>query len=272
MRLGLGLGLTFGNVISSGGGFSSEYTAILARATALSYALPSAGVQVLQNTLVKDLVDGGVWAKLDHLKIYAGSNSDFSLINWITPANFLSTKVNSPTYGYAYGFKGNATNAHLQTGFTPSGSLNYKQDDACYFNYRKTESTVGQLQNYMGSFDFARNVILGSYGSNNFETAINAGAGVAGNYSAGGSTIGLTLLNRENSTQHKVWLNNNLLATATSASTGIPTAEFLTCILNTVIGVTSSDAERSMEGAGAALSSGQIATLTNSFATYLSAL
>jgi hypothetical protein len=62
------------------------------------------------------------------------------------------------------------------------------------------------------------------------------------------------------------------LATVTSASTGIPTAEFLTCILNTVIGVTSSDAERSMEGAGAALTSGQIATLTNSFATYLAAI
>ena len=133
--IAIGIGIPF--IKSSGGGFTAEYTAILARATALSYALPSAGVQTLQNTLVKDLVDGGVWAKLDHLKIYAGSNADFSLINWITPANFLSTKVNSPTYGYAYGFKGNATNAHLQTGFIPSGSLNYKQNDASYFNYRK---------------------------------------------------------------------------------------------------------------------------------------
>jgi hypothetical protein len=265
--IGIGLGIPF---IKSGGGasFNSEYQAILDRATVLGYALPSAGVQVLQNTLVKDLVAGGVWAKLDHLKIYAGSNADFSLINWITPANFLSTKVNSPTYGYAYGFKGNATNAHLQTGFTPSGSLNYKQDDASYFNYRKTENTVGQAQNYMGAFDGSNSALIGSFGINNFETFMNAGSENA-NYSSGGATLGLTLINRNNSSNYDVWLNGSNLATVSKTSVGIPTVEFLTCKLNIT---DSSDAERSMEGAGAALTSGQIATLTNSFDTYLAAL
>tara|TARA_R110000868_G_scaffold23387_1_gene94404 strand:- start:4325 stop:5143 length:819 start_codon:yes stop_codon:yes gene_type:complete len=272
MAIGIRIGVPFVRVISSGGGgFSPEYEAILARANALSYALPSAGVQVLQNTLVKDLVDGGVWAKLDHLKIYAGSNADFSLINWVTPANFLSTKVNSPTYGYAYGFKGGVANEYLETGFTPSGSLNYKQDDACYFNYRKSENSGGsnQTQNYMGAYGFSSNsALIGSWGTNNFETYMNAG-GDNNNYSSGGATVGLTLINRNNSSNYNVWLNGSNIATVATASVAIPTTEFLTCKLS-VTG--SSDAERSMEGAGAALTSGQIATLTNSFATYLAAL
>jgi len=265
--IAIGIGIPF---IKSGGGasFNSEYQAILARATALGYALPSAGVQVLQNTLVKDLVDGGVWAKLDHLKIYAGSNSDFSLINWITPANFLSTKVNSPTYGYAYGFKGNDTNAHLQTGFTPSGSLNYKQDDASYFNYRKSENTVGQAQNYMGAFDGNNSSLIGSNNSNSYELYMNSAGSGAVTYGSGG-TVGLALINRNNSSNYDVWLNGSNLATVTTSSGGIPTVEFLTCKLNIT---SSSDAERSMEGAGGSLTSGQIATLTNSFATYLAAL
>jgi hypothetical protein len=245
----------------------AEYQAILDRATVLGYALPSAGVRTLQNTLVKALIDGGVWAKLDHLKIYAGSNSDFSLINWITPANFLSTKVNSPTYGAAYGFQGDASTAHLQTGFTPSGSLNYKQNDASYFLYRKTESTLGQTQNYMGAYDVNNSALIGSYGSNNYETYMNSGT-ASGNYGSGG-TVGLALLNRNNSSNYDVWLNGSNLATVSTSSSGIPTVEFLTCKTNVT---DSSNAQWSMEGAGAALTSGQIATLTNSFATYLSAL
>ena len=61
-----------------GGGSSlePEYQDILTRAGVLGYALPTTRVQVLQNDLVKALVGGGVWSKLDHLKIYAGSNAD----------------------------------------------------------------------------------------------------------------------------------------------------------------------------------------------------
>jgi len=246
----------------------AEYQAILDRATVLGYALPSAGVRTLQNTLVKALIDGGVWAKLDHLKIYAGSNSDFSLINWKTPANFLSTKVNSPTYGATFGFQGGVANEYLETGFIPSGSLNYKQNDACYFLYRKTESTVGQVQNYMGAFDGSNSALIGSNGSNNYELYMNSVGSGSVNYGSGG-TVGLTLLNRNNSSNYDVWLNNSNLATVSTSSSGIPTNEFLTCKTN-VTG--SSNAQWSMEGAGAALTSGQIATLTNSFATYLAAL
>ncbi len=251
--------------------FSQEYIDILERASVLNYALPTSIVQILQNTLVVNLISAGIWNKLDHLKIYAGTNEDFSLINWITPANFLSTRVNNPTYGYSFGFEGNATNAHLQTNFIPSGSLNYMTDDACYFTYRKTESTIGQLENFTGSdvFGSSEKVVLGSYGLDNFQTTINATLTVTANYSVSGTT-GLTLLNRNNSTQHQVWLNGVNLATENVASTGLPTNQFLTCMIDNV-GV-SSNAQWSIEGAGGHLQNLDIVNLTNYFETYISAL
>ena len=248
-------------------GLSTEYRAILTQAIALGYTLPDSNVQILQNNFVKDLVSAGLWTKLDHLKIYAGSNADFSLINWINPTTFLSTKVNSPTYGYAYGWAGNATTAHLETNFTPSGSLNYKQNDACYFRYRKTESTVGQPQNYSGAYAASLNTYIGSFGNaGNYDVGINAPA-VTGTF--GTTTIGLVLINRDNAANFKLWLNNVNLATIASASTGIPTVQFLTCKVSVT---NASDAQYSMEGAGASLTNSEISILTNSFSTYLNAL
>lgn len=72
--------------------FTTEYNAILTRASALGYAAPSYSQQVLQNQLVVDLKAAGYWTKLGNMYIFkvdltAGGSSAFTLINWITPAN-----------------------------------------------------------------------------------------------------------------------------------------------------------------------------------------
>ena len=76
--------------------FTTEYTAILTRASGLGYAAPSYSQQVLQNQLVVDLKAAGYWTKLGNMYIFkvdltAGGSSAFTLINWITPANTIST-------------------------------------------------------------------------------------------------------------------------------------------------------------------------------------
>lgn len=246
--------------------FIPEYLAILAKATQLGYDLPTPQVQVLQNALISALKSDGTWDKLDHFKVYAGSNQDFALLNWINPSTFQSTRVNSPTYGYSYGFKGNATNARLTTGFTPSGLLNYKQDDACYFRYKKTENTIGQTQNYMGAYDGTKNALFGTYG-NNFDVALNNVSTPP--FTAGSNSIGMNILNRSSAANYKVYMNKTDIQTVTATSSGIPVIEFWTCMIQVTA---SSDAEYSCEGAGASLTTGQIATLTDSFDTYLTAL
>jgi hypothetical protein len=262
--ISVGIGIPFGR---RGGGFTAEYKAILARATALGYTLPSARVQILQNSLVKALINGGVWSELDHFKVYSGSNDNFSLINWINPLANLSTKANSPTYDYAGGWAGNATTAHLQTNFIPSGSANYRQNDACYFRYRRTERTIGQTQNYMGAFGNNRNALIGSHGASSYEVYMNTLN--ANLFTAGVTTLGMNILNRNNSANYDVWLNNVKIQTPVQASVNIPIDQFLTCKLSIT---NASNAQISCEGAGGALSDAQIAVLTNSFDTYLAAI
>lgn len=72
-------------------GFTPEYQAVLTRGTALGYTLPPYSEQVRQNQLVSDLLSNGIWSKLGFFYLFAqnmsGATGDFTLINWITPAN-----------------------------------------------------------------------------------------------------------------------------------------------------------------------------------------
>jgi hypothetical protein len=47
-----------------------DYQAVLDYATTQGYTLPSSGQQTLQNQLVVDLKDGGIWSKLDTFRVF----------------------------------------------------------------------------------------------------------------------------------------------------------------------------------------------------------
>jgi hypothetical protein len=96
--------------------FDADYQAVLDYATTQGYTLPSAGQQTLQNQLVVDLKDGGIWSKLDTFGVFAtDGNSDFALIDWIRLTDY--TAVNSPTFTTDEGFTGNGTSAYIDTNF-----------------------------------------------------------------------------------------------------------------------------------------------------------
>lgn len=116
----LGLGLSLGKSSFVGGGFDSDYQAVLTKANTEGYATPSASEQVLQNTLVTSLKDAGVWDKIDVLYVFASGNGDsnFATLNFKAPATFQATKVNSPDYNGSTGFTGNnAAQKYLDTNF-----------------------------------------------------------------------------------------------------------------------------------------------------------
>lgn len=112
--------------------FDADYQAVLTYATSLGYTLPSAGQQVKQNQLVLDLKAGGIWSKLDTLRVYATDGSaSFALIDWKRLA--LCTAVNSPTFTTNQGYQGNGTSSYIDTGFNPNtavGANNYKLTNA----------------------------------------------------------------------------------------------------------------------------------------------
>ena len=119
-------------IFSQGGvSFDADYQAVLDYATTQTYTLPSASQQALQNQLVVDLKDAGVWSKLDLLYVFAtDGDSDFASINWKDPNNFEVTGVNSPTFTTNEGFESDGSSSYLDTNFNLlTDGTNYTQDD-----------------------------------------------------------------------------------------------------------------------------------------------
>lgn len=182
----LGLGLSLGKSSFVGGGFDSDYQAVLTKANTEGYAIPSASEQVLQNTLVTSLKDAGVWDKLDVLYVFASGNgdSDFATLNFKAPATFQATKVNSPGYNGSNGFTGeNSAQRYLDTNFdaTTASSPNFVSGDGsvgvwistattsnpeCYFGNVSGGTTMRQ-----GSTDFMQSKSVGVAGNSDNQLA-----------------------------------------------------------------------------------------------------
>jgi hypothetical protein len=76
--------------------FTTQYQAILNRASALGYTLPSETEKRKQNQLVSDLLNNGLWTNLGQFYMFKQNTSvsgstGFTMINWITPANSVNT-------------------------------------------------------------------------------------------------------------------------------------------------------------------------------------
>lgn len=133
--------------------FTTEYQAVLDRATTLGYTKPSAGQQVKQNQLIVDLKAAGIWTLLDVFYVFAtDGSSDFATLNWKAPASFQCTKVNSPTFTVNEGFTGNGTSSYLNTNWAPSGGVNFTLNEAGAGIYSFTAGQTGPDQLF-GAFD-----------------------------------------------------------------------------------------------------------------------
>jgi len=138
------LGITTTNARVGGfrGGkkFNAEYTAILARATALGYTKPSTSQQVKQNDLITTFKTANIWSKMDIFYMFANDGSkEFATLNWQNPNVHQCTLINSPTFTSNDGFLGNGTSSYIDTNFNPASSgVNYTLNDASIFIYNKT--------------------------------------------------------------------------------------------------------------------------------------
>ena len=123
--------------------FETEYQAILSYATTNAYTEPTLTDKILQNQLVTDLKNAGIWSKLDILYVFKGGSGSsdtlrsFSKINWKSPSNFYLTE--DGTYSSYFqddlgwrGFNGTAPNEFfLKTGYNPStNGSGYTLNDA----------------------------------------------------------------------------------------------------------------------------------------------
>jgi hypothetical protein len=127
-----------------GESFDADYQAILNRATTLGYTLPSASVQVKQNTLLTSMKADGVWAKLDVFYVFAQDGSaEFGTLNWKNPNANQSTLVNAPTFVSNGGFTGNGTSSYIDTNFNPATQgVQYTQNNASRYFFTHAISTT----------------------------------------------------------------------------------------------------------------------------------
>jgi hypothetical protein len=220
--ISLGIGIPFGR---RGGGFTAEYKAILARATALGYTLPSAAVQAKQNQLMKDLIDLGFFATRDVFYVFAGgTDSDFATLNWKNPLTFPAVKVNSPTFAASSGFEGNGTTSYLDLNWTPSiNGVNFQANNHSFgaFNSKNNAQTGVLLSSFGTNF----NEISNDNPNNRLIVYDNTGLGDLPSLGANAQN-GFLEIQRNNSLNYQAYKNAVSLASYIRTTVAVSNAEF----------------------------------------------
>jgi hypothetical protein len=198
------------------GGFDADYQAVLNYATSQGYTLPSSGQQVLQNQLVVDLKNGGIWAKLDSLRVYAtDGDSDFALIDW--KRLVMCTAVNSPTFTTNVGYRGNGTSAYINSNYNPSlHAVNLSLNSASIFAYISVSRTFGQIQGYQGATGTNDQFLMAAGSYPYGESWLNSSTYVT-NVLTG---VGFQLVNRLDANTLNVYYQGVLQNTNSSANSG----------------------------------------------------
>ena len=196
-------------------GMDADYKAILDYATAQGYTLPSASQQLLQEQLLIDLKDAGIWSKLDTFAVFAtDGDEDFALIDWKRVTDY--TAVNSPTFTTNEGFSGNGSSSYIDTNYNPfTSGVNFTLNNASFGGVKNiTVSNGGYLIGCSIAFE---NVLRGApsthnrinQSTNNFSTTVDF------------STFNFVGLHRDSSTTAAMSYDNTI-ATNSASSTTIP--------------------------------------------------
>lgn len=212
--------------------FHPYYRAILERARALGYTLPTPAQQTLQNNLVVWLVNKGIWPKLDLFFVLATNGSaDFSRLNWINPLLYELTAVNSPAFASNQGWTGNATDSYLDTGWIPSvNGVNYTLNDAS-FGCKINSGSASAAYVEMGC------AVAGNTTSAYIHGRVSGTVGVRANdnftrQTAVASPVAFWHVIREHLTSKLLYQNGSLLQSTGDNTTGLPNASLTLCCLN----------------------------------------
>lgn len=161
---GIGIGLPFSRTFGSSIVFDTDYQAVLTRATALGYTLPSAAQQIKQNQLVLDLKAAGIWSKLDvFYNFYNDGSKEFATLNWKAPSSYQATLINSPTFTSNQGFTGNGTTSYINTNFNPAtNGVNFQNNNASRYCYVRIPVTGKYIDGVANGNDLNMGFRIGS--------------------------------------------------------------------------------------------------------------
>lgn len=209
-------------------GYTPEYTAILAKATSLSYSLPSGAEQAKQNAFIVALKSAGIWTHLDRLRVFKnGGNLNFTTIDWINPGVTPSVNVNTPTLDTLTGIASNGTTSYVNTKIVMTTLTKYTLNNASHFGYYG--STLNTNMFGWGVFDSVNATNYGTTATNTYGNSNdNDGTPITGLK----TTLGLQLCQRISSTNWNL-IQNGTTFNVSLASTAIPlTKEMTLCARN----------------------------------------
>jgi hypothetical protein len=232
--------------------------------------LPTPQERTAIERLFRALGAAGLLSVLDALYVGAATDVD-SRLNLLGTSGTL-TKTNAPVWTKYRGYKGNGTNASLDSGINPSTApgLNYTLDSASLFGYVLSQPTVsagivGRGASPAYTFINPAGPAAKMYACVN-ETITGTSNSNATNPQKNG--LGLCVAVRESAGAVKLYRGSSLIATGTSASTAIPNG--------TIRGLSGggdfTDAELGAWGFGGAMTAAQVAALNTALRTYFSDL
>lgn len=146
----------------------------------LFVAKPSDADALIQNTMLKALVDGGYYAKAEFLDVFSAHGEAESLFNWRDPAGAHNpTVVNSPVWTQYEGFKGNVAGGRYgRTNFIPSVDKTVMSGQSVCYIIGLGDDVDEALWDF-GVFDGSEYVGIVSRASNVAYFAINDGVTAA---------------------------------------------------------------------------------------------
>lgn len=204
------------------GGFGTYVDAMITRANALSYTLPSNATLTDLQTRLATIGDTAL-NKLDVLHIYSpdAGTMDFFTLNVVAPTTIQATLVNSPTSS-KLGVLTNGSNNYIDTGANPNSLSNYSLNDAQISVFLSQDVVDnGGFNNVSFILDSATRLGFRiNTGSNHYSHINNDGNVINSN----GATLaaGFKTLQRTTSTTFKSYQNGVLNASMTGNSTTIP--------------------------------------------------
>ena len=234
---------------------------------------PSEAVATAMDTMVRALVDGGVWAKLDCFELFAAHTNDAgeSLKDWVNLSRTVAASSTPPTFTAYQGFLGvPASSTFINTGFIPSNGVQFAQNNNSIGIYNRTARAAGTSYNH-GCYN--------NTGTKGVTLQPRSGAGnfIAYNNSAtGGSQAtttsqGFLIARRDSSSSMDLWMSGVEVGADKAINTNArPTVAFYVNALNTD-GTAGSFAidEIACFFAGAYLTNAEIATITNAVEAYM---
>lgn len=245
----------------------ADYQAVLNRATTLGYTLPSSGQQTIQNQFVLDLKSAGIWSQLDLLYVMAtDGDSNYSLLNWVSPSNFEGIFNGIGTFVSNQGWDRTGCD-YIQTQYIP--------------NTHSNNATLTSTANFVYAFDdtqSARNCYCGTI-TNNQQDRFNSQAipdvtygvnGATGLFTVDTSGIGFKMIQRIGN-DVSVYVNSGTALQTLSGGAGALNPSELVIGRDGAGGGNCSDMTISIFGRGSSLSGNESSLLT-AINTYMSSI